>query len=673
MTSAAAKREEIQLKLQLLRERREREQAAFDALAAAHPALSATEIAALAHQQAEEAAPRCLVVDGKEISIGDTVTVKDDVHLLHRADRGYFGPDVLKPIYCGERAEVVRVIESFQGKPAMELRFADGVAKVFFTECIETDAGNGGRAGGATAAATRTANASHVDPAEVPVFVPPTTAAQPSPKAETLPGWSQLSMPHRKPADGGACTAAWPVALPPPPPPTVAAIRTGQPTTGVAKAKNDASAGAAAAAAAPRQMPQMNAARGKASQPTAPAVAAAATGKGAPAKARQTLPSAAREAAAPTAPSSSSLSAAPVANPPSAAAASAARNDDDDIGGLRSSSLQVEKGGVPQAAASTKAADEGEQEREDVVNATDHQLPRACATTYQAKYELQDGTSRIPRHPSISTPTSGTRTCWVCGLVAADAPLSEPVRVAFQSQCTTMFSLFAVLTRKLQWDKQQRTASRLFTEQGKEVKTASAVQDGMRLVATAGCAYQPGPDADAFRSVPEARPSLDVPPRSTASAKKSQAPAASSPPKNTPTTPQRRSAPTAAAAASPKQKSAPLSLSAASAPNKPRHIRVYENGLYDDNIYRTVTVRPTYRTLVALKTTITRELQWRDGKKVDLLFDACGAEISDLNEISDGDVVVASAGDRFVIPFPNTPMHLEAMKLSERLDPSRRC
>jgi hypothetical protein len=312
----------------------------------------------------------------------------------------------------------------------------------------------------------------------------------------------------------------------------------------------------------------------------------------------------------------------------------------------------------------------------------DRQLPQACTTTaYQAKYKLQDDASRIPRRQSSTVSSGGTRTCWVCGLIKADAALSEPVRVAFQSQCTAMLSLFAVLTRKLQWDKSQSTASRLFTEKGIEIKAASAVRNGMRLVATTGCEYCPAAHPDAFTAVPETCPTPPPAPRLGDAAKRPEAstsssssstPAAKKAPMVVQRKPSTGEAASAGAARSPKHSTRlPVSLSSSS--NKPRHIRVYENGLYDDNIYHTVTVRPTYKTLTALKTTITRELQWRGGKKVDILFDACGAEISDLDAICDGDVVVASAGDRFVIPYPNTAMHLEAIKLSERLDPLRKC
>ena len=728
MTSAAAKREEIQLKLQELRERREREQAAFDVIAAAHPELSAQEVAALAQQHANKAIPQqSLMIDGAEVCVGNRVTVKDDLHLLHRADRGYFGPDVLKPVYLGERGEVLRVMASFQGKPAVELRFADGVTKVFFAECIETDTA---RAGGARGGA-------HLDLADVPVFVPPMKAPAAPPRAEALPGWGQLAMPHRRLAGGNARGVPAPAAASPPPPPaTAATTRTsagagvesngGLPAPAVAKPSNAVSpALSSVLRVAPTEATNSEVTQSSPHKALPPPIM-----KEAPAKVRRASSSARQDASPTSAPSSLSSSSAavsftkrphvvaspsPISSSPhvtqdfgKAAPPSTAETSPQDEGAkmtTTTSTTATTAGGLraPPSPYLGKAAQVSTED--DMVLAprpqsdslatdvgtrgADRRLPQTCAATYQAKYELQDGASRIPR--SQSSPTTGTRTCWVCGLMKTDAVLSEPVRVVFQSQCTAMFSLFAVLTRKLQWDKMQCTASRLFTERGVEIKTASAVRDGMRLVATTGCEYRAAAHADAFDSVVEGRPASANPAHAAELRKGPEALASPPAGKKTPVLHQRKSLLSGAAApvtiSSFKQDSATTSSSSRSpaatptasavvtpsAANKHKHIRVYENGLYDDNIYRTVTVRPTYKTLAALKTTITRELQWRDGKKVDVLFDACGAEISDLHAICDGDVVVASAGDRFVIPYPNTPMHLEAMKLSERLEPSRKC
>lgn len=692
MSSGAAQREEIQLKLQQLRERHERERAAFDAVAIANPQLTAEEVTALAQRKAEEEVPQCLVVEGVEVRVGDKVRVRDDVQLLHRADRGYFGPDVLKPIYLGERGEVVRVMASFQGKPAVELCFADGVAKVFFVECLEAEAAVAGNP-----AASRSRR---VDPSEIPIFVPPTKPLPPPPKAETLPDWRQLSMPHRRTA-GGFHNVSVPPADPPPPPPTVAAIRRSEPKQRMEKAK---AAPPPVCSASPSSSPANTASAAPCSAATASAAAPpaplhrsppAVVMKESPVKAAKAPPPevSSPSTAAPaikrpsTALSTTSLTSPHTTQPPTTPALRSECGETGSSGSSPTPAVPLSEKRTAGAATAFKDAGSVQEQRSlNGASATPlrHQVPPTGVTTYQAKYELRDDASRIPRRQSASAAVSavatGTRVCWVCGLCEADGVLTVPTRVAFPSQCTAMFSLFAVLTRKLQWDKSQRAASRLFTDKGVEIKVASAVRDGMNLVATTGCEYRSDAHPDAFRSVPDSRP-LPPPssqPPSPADPAKQSAPNASpaapvSPPaaKRAPVMLQRKSVTASVAAATNPKHTDPAPPSPAV--SKPKHIRVYENGFYDDNIYRTVTVRPTFKTLVSLKATITRELQWRDGKRVDLLFDACGAEISDLSAICDGDVVVASAGDRFVIPYPNTPMHMEAMKLSERLDPSRRC
>lgn len=110
----------------------------------------------------------------------------------------------------------------------------------------------------------------------------------------------------------------------------------------------------------------------------------------------------------------------------------------------------------------------------------------------------------------------------------------------------------------------------------------------------------------------------------------------------------------------PRAKKATISFSN----GKPFHVKVFENGLYDDDegVFKVVTVRPNYKTIGSLKTLITRELGWRGGRKVDLLYDATGVPITDLAQLCDGDALVASAGDRFIVPYPNSILHREVTR-----------
>ncbi|CBZ23769.1 conserved hypothetical protein [Leishmania mexicana MHOM/GT/2001/U1103] len=691
--STAARREEIQRQLQQLRDTRERELAAFDVVAGAHPELSVTEITALAQRKAEAEVPQRLSVGGVEVSVGARVSVKDDVHLLHRADRGHFAADPLKAVYLGEQGQVMRVMKSFQGKPAVELRFADGVTKVFFVECLalsqeseDTGAGTSGRAAAQHADPTR--GVKSVSSAKA--LLPPPSA----PQAEALPGWGHLCMPHRRPSVP-LSAAVLPAFIPPPPPPTVHEAR-----------------GTAAKRAAP--IP--------ARASSFPAPAAPATSQAAEQPAKKLIIEARKKptAAVPTArsvvkkepprgPCRPSSASHVNAHPPSATVDRAqpsllpAVAMDGVVEGLGSPMSCAMQDGGP-CCTSTTADSEGTPDLRptpgssmcdidalvDAERAVDSAgaaaakaacFHKACATPNHSSRDLRDEVGALTRRRSSGADNSGTRLCWFAGLTEPGGNLSEPVRISLQAQCTTMFAVFAVVTRKLRWDKQRLTATRLFTDKGVEIKLAGAVHDGMRLVATTGCAYKCDGVTSHFAAVGDARPSLTAPGRvgktprirpNPAAASTGVAPAAAS--SSAPSTTASSSAPappSRKAAAMPKQSStatvskrlAPSPLTAA----KPIHIRVYENGLYDDNIYRTVTVRPTYKTLATLKTVITRELQWRGGKKVSLLFDASGTEVVELRDLLDGDAVVASAGDRFVIPYPNTAIHKEAIKLSERL------
>lgn len=710
--SAAARREEIQLQLQQLREAREREQAAFDAIAAAHPELSAHEIAELAQQQAVAAVPQSIVVGGVEVCVGEKIMVKDDLQLLHRADRGQFAADVLKPIYLGEAGEVLRVMKAFQGKPAVELRFADGATKVFFAECL--DLGAAEEADGRRRDAAR-----HVDPVEgteggaaprVPAPPPP------PPKAEALPRWDGLRMPHRRSSAQAADAAPLQLAAPPPPPPIAAAratlskpepkpvkqavqpqpapARGPSPPQPAAPQPRTQAKPAAQQPSSPQPASLVASAPAAAAEPKRPAASPVVVKKESPSNVARRPSSphrhaeAAPKAAAPTA------TAAKKQPPPRPAAVPPPALFEEDLGAplptalpLRASAADADADGVPDLRPTPETS------LRDVTAV----VVAATAPVVEAPAEApSDGVSALlvagRRGSGSGATSSSTRFCWLAGQSTTAGTVSEPVRIALQPQCTTMFAVFAVVTRKLQWDKKHLTASRLFTETGAEVKSAGAVQEGMRLVATPGFAYKPSGTQSPFAAVGDARPaSKAAAPRPNPAALPAAPAAALSAPAPAPLTtaapapapaPAATAAPAAAmppktgnasygAPASPPRKVALVAKRPAEKPQPPVaktiHIRVYENGQYDDNIYRTVTVRPTYKSLTALKSVITRELQWRDGKRVDLLFDASGAEVMDLSELMDGDAVVASAGDRFVIPYPNTAMHQEAMKLSERL------
>ncbi|CAM40112.1 conserved hypothetical protein [Leishmania braziliensis MHOM/BR/75/M2904] len=699
--STEARREEIQRQLQDLREMRERELATFDAVAAAHPELSAPEITALAQKKAEAEVSQSLSLDGVVISVGERVCVKDDIHLLHRADRGHFAADPLRSVYLGEKGQVMRVMKSFQGKPAVELRFADGATKIFFVECLVVAQ----RSDGAGAEIHNRAAARHTDPTKgVPslssLTVPPPPPSVP--KVEARPDWGHLCMPHRRPS-AALSAAALPASVPPPPPPTVKEVRSTSTKRAALTPAGTLSFSiptpTAPATSSATELPVKKVIREAQMKPPAAALAARLVVKAPPSGLSRPSPSLRRDSLPATATAGSvqlsrlsdfsmgSVVEEGLGSPLSCEVQSGVPRcpssavDSEDIPDLRptpSSSFCNSGGSVDAAAESSAGATVG---LGDAVGPSTTSLHEAPTTPKQATSDLFDEATALAQRRSSGVGNSGTKLCWLVGLSNSGGSLSEPLRISLQAQCTTMFAVFAAVTRKLRWDRQRLTATRLFTDKGVEIKSASAVRDGMYLVATTGCAYKPEGIALPFADVgdarlaptgasratkaPNTRPTSAITGTAVAPAATSSSGATPAEPSPAPVSSSRKATPLpkqSTATAAPKRV-APPPLTVA----KVIHIRVYENGLYDDNIYRTVTVRPAYKTLNVLKTVITRELQWRDGKKVRLLFDASGAEVVELCSLLDGDTVVASAGDRFVIPYPNTVIHKEAMKLSERL------
>eukprot|EP00760_Papus_ankaliazontas_P025670 PhM_4_TR2840/c0_g1_i1/m.20313 len=107
---------------------------------------------------------------------------------------------------------------------------------------------------------------------------------------------------------------------------------------------------------------------------------------------------------------------------------------------------------------------------------------------------------------------------------------------------------------------------------------------------------------------------------------------------------------------------------------RPKLIRLFENGVYGDVDtdrvpFKSVTLRPNFKTLSAVSALFTRELQWNGQyRKVDRIYDAAsGREISNLDDIADGDVLVATGGEKYVPPAHTTVL---ARILKENGSPS---
>nr|CCC89779.1 conserved hypothetical protein [Trypanosoma congolense IL3000] len=182
----------------------------------------------------------------------------------------------------------------------------------------------------------------------------------------------------------------------------------------------------------------------------------------------------------------------------------------------------------------------------------------------------------------------------------------------------------------------------------------------MSLVATSGHAY-PGPPA-----------AVETPTGAVGTGRTVMS--ASKPPETkAPVVRKQRQEGSGAGKSQPAQQPKARPVSPAAAPKgiaKPISVRVFENGEYGDQKtdrfpYRTITLRPTHKTMRAVMNTIDRELAWNSvGKKVDVIYDATGCEITSVDQLTNGQAIVASAGDRFVIPHPSSILHEEVVKLS---------
>jgi hypothetical protein len=270
------------------------------------------------------------------------------------------------------------------------------------------------------------------------------------------------------------------------------------------------------------------------------------------------------------------------------------------------------------------------------------QMP-PCPPTYTPKFPLGDPRSLIPRPQSEST---GVKCCTLTTAedYANCSPRTRRTRtrdVAFRTHQNTLDAMLAACTTEIGWAREGRRVTRLFVApQGQEVMYADMVRDGSHLVVSDGSGFT--------------APLHDMP--SARSAASSGAVGSRS---GRPTSPFSR----------PK-------LPVGTAPGagcvqKPKVVRVYVNGEYGDVQgdllpFRTVTIRPTCKTIKSVYTLLDRELQWNTlGRHVDLLYSSRGEEITALESIVDGESIVASSGDRFIIPRSTSILHRENQTMDE--------
>lgn len=574
--------------------------------------------------------PQFLEVNGVQVAMGSRVSVKNSMAVFVEAERGVAVRDIAKEIYLGETGTVKALVPNFlPSRPAVEIQFADGVCSTFFVECLDlgsstTMAANNKSAsttattGGASAAAAeRASTMQRIQKASEPLPLVAETAV-------SAPNWGSLRRPGAK---------AVPITPQPATPPPQLASRNQTTTEGEAdppsppppqQQQNNAEEASTSSSSVVAQI--------KEDEPT--------TDTAADAPHVNVLPIGTSGGTSPNSPDVDNLLATP--------RGAFMRLTSNTVGG-RGVSLTATFSGMEASPdlAAVPAVQEGRggaaaallvvpPVMESVApTSTPSSIP-PCPSNYRAMYPLGDPRSRIPR-ASMASPVS-VKHCTVIplrlfskadNLSVAQKKDRYGVPIAYRSHHDTLPSYLAATTRELGWTTER--VERLFLTDGKEVMWCDAIVDGSILVASNGEGYEAPPPP---------------PPRPAATATRS----------------------IGARAVSPAHKPKPI-INAAQM-GKPLVVKVFSNGEYGDVEterlpYRTVTIRSTHKTLPSVLTMIGRELAWNVlGRKVEILYSARGEEIKNLESLHHGDCVVASTGDRFVVPRHNTVLHAEVQKLS---------
>lgn len=596
--SLVAQREQIERRLQKIREDKAREQEAplpanvQPPSGEAHGA-SATSTYQIALSTSDQ--EDMLKVNGVLVALGDIVKVKDDSSLLEAAESALPRRDITKSIYLGEKGKVTCILHQFYGKPGVELTFADDAVKFYFAECLDVGVKQ-----------PKAKTEVRVPP---PVVVPSATATAPAsssavvedpePSSPSAPSWANLRNPKQTaaaaPLDAKTKAEKSPEKIPPPP------------ITAVTRPDK---------------------------QQEAPPPPAAAT---------SSPPSLARPRV-------------------SGYMTLKSLSDEDNLlktprneSWMKSTSLMVAQ--QPDGASSKTSSTYSTQQTSTATGKAGSAIPVTCSTSYTAKFPYPD-----PRS-GIYTAKSADVVVRRCTLISKDVLLSPHTNADFRSIALrenlhdSWPSILAACTNELRW--KNTRVERLFTLAGQEIMWPHAIRDGMCLVATSGDAYvvpvKASPQIGVARIV-----GLPVQ-RSPASAIKSRTSALS-----------RLALPASLSKVVSSPASSLMNISGGSLGSAPRTLvlKVFPNGEYGDVVsertpYRTITIRPTHKTLTSVYTTIARELQWNVlGRKCEVLYTACGEQVSALDEIRSGDSLVASSGERYVVPRDNSVLHAEVVALN---------
>jgi hypothetical protein len=133
---AAVKRAAIERRLAQLQIDREREEQLLrrieDGDVPSSEALAAADLKALAVASAITS----IQVFGTTVAVGGIVALTTDQAIFRTSEATMPRKDILKMVYLGEPGRVLAVFDSYHGKPAVELKFADGSTFIFFADCL---------------------------------------------------------------------------------------------------------------------------------------------------------------------------------------------------------------------------------------------------------------------------------------------------------------------------------------------------------------------------------------------------------------------------------------------------------------------------------------------------------------------------------------------------------
>lgn len=683
MHSLASRREEIQKKLEMIRHERERERKVFDELVLQNEDMTPAELCEAARKKALEDEPKSIKVDNTLVSVGDYVQTIDDVQAFFAAERGIFVPDPVKQVYLGEPAKVIRVWPSFQGRPAVELLFADGAAKVFLAECLSLSGGKKGlKKGSSQSPSEKTV---HHDPERLS-FLESALSVDPEPLPQaswrTIGKIGDIRNTNERGKENKIVCSSLKSSVETGGNGKVLIKTGGQERQGshIGTAENSYSGYTSTLGESYCNEGYVD------KEQSIGLVKEVLSG-------RRHCVSVEERLGSPL--NFESISALPVAS-----------------GGENDNLLMTPRVELLSC----------RRQKEDsyalAVSKKENSIPKKCPPEYKARFFLDDSETKIPRYSAATRSSDAECRCVVAGVQPGKAEMTLR-SVSFLKEGSSLEEVLSTVTRELDWHLEKgKEAKRLFTKEGVEITNVNAICGGMLIVATQGHTYRADsavspPVSTEPAAVVVAEATQPQPQRSATAAAAAAAASVTKEKKTLSSTvvvsslgkvkkSQSLNSTTTASSVNSKSVSQqkllagkkfssnilppssnkvakgkvqrPAARAAGKGITKLISLRVFSNGEYGDNCFdrfpfRVVTLRPIHKTMKAVANTIERELGWNSmGKKIDKIFNPLGVEIKLLDEFVDGQAVVVSAGDSFVFPHPSTLLYKDVVKIRENVN-----